>query len=158
MIRAALVALALTATGAHAAEPVEGAWTFATAHYRVHEEGGLRTYTMVRGTLTVAPGAGGAHPCEMRTEQSWYEQKKNAKPIVTDSQTSVQTCTLTQNDDGKITIVGEIVSASSEDYRADDFTLTLESASRMSGQMHSRWSDGQPVAKAAFQRGGGEIS
>jgi hypothetical protein len=137
--------------------PVEGAWTFTTAEYHVYETDGFRTYTTVEGDLQVGAAQGGAHRCNMRTTQNWYEQKARSKPVVTDSMSSVQTCTLTRDGD-KITIVGTIVSATSDGYRADDFTLTLESSSRMIGQMHSRWQENRPVAKAIFQRGPGMTS
>jgi hypothetical protein len=146
-------------SSAFAAEPVDGAWTFTTSQYRVHDQDGVRSYTIVRGTLLVKPEVEvGVHACEMRTEQVWYEQIQKNKPIVLDTLTSEQSCKLTQTGDGKITIIGEIVSASDDGYRADDFSLTLESSSRMSGQMHSRWSDNKPVAQATFYRGSGEVS
>ncbi len=161
MIRALIVAsLALCASAARAEPPaaVEGAWTFTTSEYHVAKSGALRTYTIVQGDLRVSPSQDErAYACDMRTTQNWYEQNGNAKPIVTETMSSVQSCTLTRDGD-KVTIIGTIVSVTDEGYRADDFSLKLESASRMTGDMHSRWQDNRPVAKAVFQRGPGMIS
>jgi hypothetical protein len=158
MIRATLLALVALTGSAFAAEPVDGAWTFTTSQYRANEFDGVRTYTIVRGTLVVEPSTDDEHKCEMTTEQAWYEQEDDSKPVAVETETSEQTCLLTQSKEGKVTIVGEIVSSSQPGYRADDFSLTLESSSRMTGEMHSRWSDNKPVAKAIFSRGNGEIS
>jgi hypothetical protein len=121
--RAAFLALALTgAIAAIAATPREqlaGNWSFQTDIYDGH--------CRMTGQLYVKPSPrNGVFTCTLRATETCGGDKYSAD----------QTCTLSEKT-GAVTITSKIVKASVSNYFPDDFTLKVENASRMRGQLRS---------------------
>ncbi len=121
--RAAFLALALMgALAAIAATPREqlaGNWSFRTSVYDNN--------CQMTGTVFVRPNArNGVFTCTLRAVEACGKDKYTAE----------ETCTLTEKN-GAVTITSKIVKASVPNYYPDDFTLKVENASRMRGQLRS---------------------
>ena len=135
--RAALLVLAALAlmAAAKAPEPVDGAWNFKTASYD--------TGCVMTGHLMVSPsGAGKTHACKLTA----YENCPGIKI------TTQQNCKLAETN-GAIVITSTIVHSTSANYAPDDFSLKLESAARMTGELRSA-----DIAPVVFYRSEDAVS
>lgn len=138
--RLALFALALLAAPvALAAGPkhsVTGAWSFKTQPY----DGGC---VMTGQMIVDQKRKGDAYACQIKAYETCPDISINAE----------QTCTLTEKN-GKVLIKSTIVKVEPAlGYTPDDFELTLESSSRMIGELRSA-----DIAPVMFYRGDAPIS
>jgi hypothetical protein len=140
IVRATLLAITLAAAIGAAATAaqrptVAGAWAFKTEPYPDR--------CVMTGELVVQPQRSKAgYVCKLTAYETCAAVKNTAK----------QSCVLSESN-GAVTITSTLISTTYPDYLPDNFTLKLESAARMSGQLRS--ADTAPVI---FYRGAGAIS